>query len=1197
MIIRRILALIALCMLSISLTQTELTWAGLPAMMTQAEFDCSLVSEIPQSECKALLAIYNSTDGPNWRTDQGERWLETMTPCEWSDVTCENGHVTRLAFVNNRSFSWAPPSPVGLRGALPPDIMNLTHLESLNISRSNITSLPSELGTLSNLTEFSFSYSELTAVPIEITYLSSLTTLILRGNQLETLPSEIGNLSNLTTLDLYSNQLTMLPPEIGHLSNLTALDLCHNQLTLLPLEIGNLSHLTTLNVEHNQLTTLPSEIGNLSNLTTLFLRENQIETLPSEIGHLLNLTSLNLSRNRLTTLPPEIGNLSNLTKLDMRQNQLTTLPPEIGNLSNLTELYLYYNSLTTIPPEYGNLPNFPRINLSHNQLTTLPPEIGNFVDTYVMNLSNNQLTTLPPEIGNLSTLSALNLSNNQLTTLPPEIGNLLTLSQLDISNNQFTTLPPEIGHLANLTYLFLAHNKLVTLPPEMGNLASLTHLSLPSNQLTTLPEEIGHLANLVSLIIPKNHLTALPPEIGHLSKLSLLNLEKNHLTTLPPEIGHLTRLTMVSLAYNQLMTLPAEFAMLGQLTQIDLGYNRMTVTDTDWQTVFFSIKSDWLHTQTIAPVGLSATALSETEIQLTWTPIPFQEKDGYYEISVATQDGFNAYKNTTSKHSNSAQIANLSPGETYSFRIRTYTPVWEEQKNALWSGYSDIITATTLLRPDNHEPDDTCAEATTIIADSTTYEHNFHTANDIDWSMFTAENAGIYRIEAIVPTGSSADVNLVYYNNCEAQMQGQFAEPFTPSARLYINAENAGQQFYIKRQNDNMAQAGSNAQYNLAVSFVPNVGTGNEVTPGVVVIVAGRYTDTVAIQDNVHQTAMSAYDFFVSEGGTDNDVFFLATDSALTAVDGESTKSNFEFVITEWAKERLIQEEGTKVFSLYLVAHGDDDQFYLDKLRGETFTPNELNMWLTQLEADVPDLLTTIFIEGNRSGRFITDTSGSLSKIRRLVIASNNADYAPPISREGTLFSQSFLTYVQLEYNIATSFTQARQLVQTFYPRQEPLLDTNGNGIPNESEDMRLASLRIMVELGVLVTDWPPYIANVVQTSAMGAQPINLRAEVRHQDGHTAIKEVLGVIYPLSDPAQNTVLDDESLAADSLDVIEFRPDNSSPEVSFTSTYTQVIPKGMYRVVVQAHDRGGLYAQPVTLVVNTQQHHFLPVVSR
>jgi hypothetical protein len=33
---------------------------------TSGAFTCASVTELPQSECEALVALYNSTNGPNW---------------------------------------------------------------------------------------------------------------------------------------------------------------------------------------------------------------------------------------------------------------------------------------------------------------------------------------------------------------------------------------------------------------------------------------------------------------------------------------------------------------------------------------------------------------------------------------------------------------------------------------------------------------------------------------------------------------------------------------------------------------------------------------------------------------------------------------------------------------------------------------------------------------------------------------------------------------------------------------------------------------------------------------------------------------------------------------------------------------------------------------------------------------------------
>ena len=60
----------------------------------QDEFDLSTVATIPTAESKALVALYDSTDGDNWNKNIG--WLRSADPCSWREVTCSSGHVIRL---------------------------------------------------------------------------------------------------------------------------------------------------------------------------------------------------------------------------------------------------------------------------------------------------------------------------------------------------------------------------------------------------------------------------------------------------------------------------------------------------------------------------------------------------------------------------------------------------------------------------------------------------------------------------------------------------------------------------------------------------------------------------------------------------------------------------------------------------------------------------------------------------------------------------------------------------------------------------------------------------------------------------------------------------------------------------------------------------------------------------------------------
>ncbi len=95
---------------------------SLPAALAAATvFDCSPANqiEIPQAECEALVALYNSTDGPNWTDSPANNWTVTTSPCSWTGVNCTAGQVTSL----NRSSQ-------GLSGSIP-DLSALTSLQYL----------------------------------------------------------------------------------------------------------------------------------------------------------------------------------------------------------------------------------------------------------------------------------------------------------------------------------------------------------------------------------------------------------------------------------------------------------------------------------------------------------------------------------------------------------------------------------------------------------------------------------------------------------------------------------------------------------------------------------------------------------------------------------------------------------------------------------------------------------------------------------------------------------------------------------------------------------------------------------------------------------------------------------------------------------------------------------------------------------
>ncbi len=348
-------------------------------------------AQVNQHDSLALVDLYNSTNGPNWK--HHTNWLTSAPLSSWWGVTVTNARVTQIHLPANY-----------LEGNIPSSLGHIVNLVELGLSTNRLSgSIPASLGNLINLQRLDFHYNQLSG----------------------DIPSSLGNLVNLQNLALDINQLTgSIPSSIGNLTNLQDLGLIKNKLSgNIPSSIGNLVNLEYVGLQYNELSgSIPSSIGNLVKLWGLFLDFNKLSgSIPSSIGNLINLEYLQASHNKLSGIPSSIGKMVRLFTLHLNNNELRgSIPSSIGNLTRLDELNLSFNHLSgSIPSSFGNLSNLGFAYLSHNELSgSIPSSFGN-LDLYKLDLSYNRLSgTISSSLGKLVNLHGngfLNLSHNHYT--------------------------------------------------------------------------------------------------------------------------------------------------------------------------------------------------------------------------------------------------------------------------------------------------------------------------------------------------------------------------------------------------------------------------------------------------------------------------------------------------------------------------------------------------------------------------------------------------------------------------------------------------------------------------------------------------------------------------------------------------------------------------------------------------------------
>jgi len=86
---------------------------------------------IPITECETLIAQYESTDGPNWPSEN-HRWNTPTEPCTCGGVRCTfNGRSNVVTRIHNNNSGW--------NGPLPAEIRNLHSLQDRHLQLNQLS--------------------------------------------------------------------------------------------------------------------------------------------------------------------------------------------------------------------------------------------------------------------------------------------------------------------------------------------------------------------------------------------------------------------------------------------------------------------------------------------------------------------------------------------------------------------------------------------------------------------------------------------------------------------------------------------------------------------------------------------------------------------------------------------------------------------------------------------------------------------------------------------------------------------------------------------------------------------------------------------------------------------------------------------------------------------------------------------------
>lgn len=593
-----------------------------------------------KKERDALVRLKQDLDDPSGRLSS---WIGSDC-CRWTGVSCSNrtGNVIKLDLRSYDCYLEGDQDGANnlnsscLRGKISPSLLELEHLNYLDLSMNNFQSnpVPEFLGSLENLSYLDLSYSKFAGL----------------------VPSHLGNLSNLRYLDLSSNfpnssQSSIWVSDLNWITHLTSLEYLNLGFVNLSLAsyhwlqaLSKLPSLSKLYLPYCELQNLPHSLPNVNftSLTVIDISSNNFQpSMPDWLFYLTSLSMLDLSYNEikgdisvLLTILEGCCNGS-LEELYLVSDQLSgQLPTSLASFKKLRYLYLFDNLISgPIPSSLGSLSTLEGLDLSYNKMNgSIPQSLGKLTKLNALSLFQNfwegvlsqdhfqglrnleylQLSSsnkrivlnmssdwvppfslkflrisscnlgpsFPAWLRTQKNLSRMHLNDVGISdTIPDWFWKLSPhIDWLDFSNNQLKGVLPNSLEFSFDALVDFSFNCLEGTIPFRHNVP---YLNLANNLLSgPIPTNVGQvMPTLKFLNLSGNFLNgSIPTSIGDTKSLQRLDLSNNMLTgEIHDQWNHFQELLVLDLSVNNLSgSIPSSIFSLPKLQWLKLNGNKLS---------------------------------------------------------------------------------------------------------------------------------------------------------------------------------------------------------------------------------------------------------------------------------------------------------------------------------------------------------------------------------------------------------------------------------------------------------------------------------------------------------------------------------------------------------------------------------------------------------------------------------------------